>query len=57
LSAEPAGLLDTSAFMARETKRAFGELPEHVAMSVFTIGELQLAVLSAHESAAWKRSY
>jgi predicted nucleic acid-binding protein len=57
LSAEPAGLLDTSAFMARETKRAFGELPEHVAMSVFTIGELQLAVLSAHECAAWKRSH
>lgn len=41
------GLLDTSVFIARETKRPLGELPDHVAVSVITIGELQLGVLSA----------
>ncbi len=43
----PAGLLDTSVFIARETGRALGELPERVAVSVVTIGELQLGVLHA----------
>ena len=42
-----AGLLDTSVFIARETQRPLGELPEHVAVSVITIGELQLGVLAA----------
>lgn len=42
-----AGLLDTSVFIARETNRALGELPEHVAISVITLGELQLGVLQA----------
>jgi predicted nucleic acid-binding protein len=41
------GLLDTSVFIARETKRPLDELPDHVAVSVVTIGELQLGVLSA----------
>jgi predicted nucleic acid-binding protein len=41
------GLLDTSVFIARETERQLAELPEHVAVSVVTIGELQLGVLSA----------
>ena len=41
------GLLDTSVFIAGETKRPLGELPDHVAVSVVTIGELQLGVLSA----------
>jgi len=44
------GLLDTSVFIARETKRPIGELPDHVAVSVVTIGELQLGVLSAPDS-------
>ena len=44
------GLLDTSVFIARETKRPLGELPEHVAVSVVTIGELQLGVLSAPDA-------
>ena len=44
------GLLDTSVFIARETKRPVGELPDHVAVSVVTIGELQLGVLSAPNS-------
>jgi hypothetical protein len=44
------GLLDTSVFIARETKRPLGELPDHVAVSVVTIGELQLGVLSAPDA-------
>ena len=43
----PAGLLDTSVFIARETQRPLGELPERVIVSVVTIGELELGVLSA----------
>jgi predicted nucleic acid-binding protein len=44
------GLLDTSVFIARETKRLLGELPDDVAVSVVTIGELQLGVLSAPDA-------
>jgi predicted nucleic acid-binding protein len=43
------GLLDTSAFIAAETGRPLGELPDRVAVSVVTIGELQLGVLNAEE--------
>ena len=42
-----AGLLDTSVFIARESGRPLGELPERLAISAVTIGELQLGVLSA----------
>lgn len=45
MSTPTAGLLDTSVFIARETHRSLGELPERVAVSVVTIGELQLGVL------------
>jgi len=55
VSTEPAGLLDTSVFTARETRRPLGELPEHVAVSVVTIGELQLGVLAAGEDATRAR--
>ncbi len=41
------GLLDTSVFIARETQRQLGDLPDRVAVSVVTIGELQLGVLHA----------
>jgi hypothetical protein len=41
------GLLDTSVFIAREDGRPLGELPSRVAVSVVTIGELQLGVLNA----------
>lgn len=41
------GLLDTSVFIARETDRPLGQLPERVAVSVVTIGELELGVLAA----------
>jgi predicted nucleic acid-binding protein len=49
LSAPDSGLLDTSVFIAREAERPLGELPGHVAVSVVTIGELQLGVLAARE--------
>ena len=49
------GLLDTSVFIARETKRPIGELPDHVAVSVVTIGELQLGVLNAPDSVSRAR--
>jgi predicted nucleic acid-binding protein len=47
MSTEPAGLLDTSVFIAREVERTLGELPARVAVSVVTVGELELGVLSA----------
>jgi predicted nucleic acid-binding protein len=47
----PAGLLDTSVFIARESGRPLGQLPERVAVSVVTMGELQLGVLSATDAA------
>ncbi len=48
---EPAsGLLDTSVFIAREPDRPLGELPGRVAVSVVTIGELQLGALSAADA-------
>jgi len=47
-SSEPSvGLLDTSVFIAKEVDRTLGELPERVAVSVVTVGELQLGVLNA----------
>jgi len=45
------GLLDTSVFIARETGQPLGELPDHIAVSVVTIGELQLGVLNAGDAA------
>lgn len=44
------GLLDTSVFIARETQRPLGVLPDRVAVSVITIGELELGVLAAPEA-------
>jgi predicted nucleic acid-binding protein len=55
LSTPPAGLLDTSVFIGRETKRELGELPDRVAVSVVTIGELQLGVLNAPDDDARAR--
>lgn len=49
------GLLDTSVFIARETGRPLGELPDRVALSVVTIGELQLGVLKAGDDATRAR--
>jgi predicted nucleic acid-binding protein len=49
------GLLDTSVFIARETGRPLAELPDRVAVSVVTIGELQLGVFSAPDDVARAR--
>jgi predicted nucleic acid-binding protein len=40
------GLLDTSVFIAREDGRPLGALPGRVAVSVVTVGQLQLGVLN-----------
>jgi predicted nucleic acid-binding protein len=40
-------LLDTSVFIAREQRRPLGPLPDELAVSVVTIGELELGVLAA----------
>lgn len=50
-----AGLLDTSVFIAHEVGRVLMKLPERVALSVITIGELQLGVLNASDSATRSR--
>ena len=55
MSAPASGLLDTSVFIARESGRPLGELPASVAVSVITIGELQLGVLAARSDAARAR--
>jgi predicted nucleic acid-binding protein len=52
---EPAGLLDTSVFIAREVARPLGALPDRIAVSVVTIGELELGVLSARDPLARSR--
>jgi predicted nucleic acid-binding protein len=49
------GLLDTSVFIARENGRAIAKLPQRVALSVITIGELQLGVLNADDLATRSR--
>lgn len=40
-------LADTSIFIAEETGRPLGELPSELAVSVVTLGELELGVLAA----------
>jgi hypothetical protein len=55
LTEHSSGLLDTSVFIARETERPLGELPDHVAVSVVTIGELQLGVLNAADGTSRAR--
>ncbi len=47
MSTPAAGLLDTSVFIARESGRPLSDLPGQVAVSVVSIGELQLGVLAA----------
>lgn len=49
------GLLDTSVFIARESGHAIAKLPDRVALSVITIGELQLGVLNADDSVTRSR--
>jgi predicted nucleic acid-binding protein len=52
---DPAGLLDTSVFIAREVDRPLGELPDRVTVSVVTLGELELGVLSAADDTSRAR--
>ena len=49
MSVPSAGLLDTSVFIADESGRTVGPLPGRVAVSVVTIGELQLGVLATND--------
>lgn len=50
MSAPPAGLLDTSVFIAREVARPLDPLPERLRLSVITVGELELGVLAAGDA-------
>ncbi len=43
------GLLDTGIFIAREVARPLGQLPDRVAVSVISLGELELGVLAADD--------
>jgi len=51
------GLADTSVFIARETRRPIQErsIPEELAVSVITIGELRAGVLAAADTATRDR--
>ena len=55
MSDASSGLLDTSVFIARETGRPLEDLPARVAVSVVTVGELQLGVLAAGDASATAR--
>jgi predicted nucleic acid-binding protein len=44
------GLLDTGVFLAQEVERPLGPLPDRVAVSVISLGELELGVLAADDS-------
>jgi predicted nucleic acid-binding protein len=46
---------DTSIFIAQETGRELGELPEKIAVSVITVAELELGVLRATDPGARAR--
>jgi predicted nucleic acid-binding protein len=45
------GILDTSVFIATESGRPLGDLPESAAVSVVTLAELHLGVLMARGAA------
>ncbi|MBU3749485.1 MAG: type II toxin-antitoxin system VapC family toxin [Mycobacterium sp.] len=47
--------MDTSVFIARESGRPISKLPQRVALSVITIGELQLGVFNAGDAATRAR--
>jgi predicted nucleic acid-binding protein len=52
MSSEPSaavGLADTSIFIARESGRTVGSLPDRLAVSVVTVGELRLGLLNADD--------
>jgi predicted nucleic acid-binding protein len=43
-------IVDTSVFIAQETGRALGDLPDEIAVSVVTAAELELGVLRAKDT-------
>ena len=43
-------IADTSVFIARESGRELGDLPDELAVSVITAGELELGVLRARDT-------
>jgi predicted nucleic acid-binding protein len=45
-------IADTSVFIARETDRPLGDLPDEIAVSVITAAELELGVLRASDPTA-----
>jgi predicted nucleic acid-binding protein len=45
-------IADTSVFVAQETGRELGDLPEEIAVSVITAAELELGVLRADDADA-----
>jgi predicted nucleic acid-binding protein len=45
-------IADTSVFVAQESGRELGELPEEIAVSVITAAELELGVLRAEQAPA-----
>lgn len=45
-------IADTSVFIAQETGRELGDLPEQIAVSVITVAELELGVLRASDPRA-----
>lgn len=55
MSLPESGLLDTSVFIARESGRELKDLPSRVAVSVVTIGELQLGVLATADASVKAR--
>jgi len=52
VTASSAGLLDTSVFIAREQSRPMATPPMRASVSVITVGELSLGVLSAADALA-----
>ncbi|HEY3435471.1 MAG TPA: PIN domain-containing protein [Solirubrobacterales bacterium] len=48
-------IADTSIFIAQETGRELGDLPEKIAVSVITVAELELGVLRATDPEARAR--
>lgn len=48
-------IADTSIFIAQETGRELGDLPEKIAVSVITVAELELGVLRATDAEARAR--
>ena len=48
-STDQRGLLDTSVFIAQESDRPLGPLPDAAAISVITLAELHLGVLMAED--------